>query len=56
MEIEAMFDLESRICEWKLMIAESSSMTQKNAVELESHLRDSIAELVAKGLHESEGS
>lgn len=49
-----MFDLENKICEWKLMIAESSSITQKNAMELESHLRDSIGDLVETGLSENE--
>jgi uncharacterized membrane-anchored protein len=54
MGIETMFNLESKICEWRSIIAESSAVTHKDSDELESHLRDSFAELVIKGLNESE--
>lgn len=45
-----MFDLESQISTWKTHMHSASSISQDNLEELESHLRDSIDELLANGL------
>lgn len=49
-----MFDIESQIRKWRMTIANSGSITDQNAAELETHLRETISDLQTKGLHEQE--
>ena len=49
-----MFDIESQIRKWRMTIANSGSITDQNAAELETHLRETISDLLTKGLHEQE--
>ena len=45
-----MHDLESKIADWRNHLRDAESVTQDTLDELEEHLRDSIAELMASGL------
>lgn len=49
-----MFQLESELKKWRKSLAENESIGQPEALELETHLRDSMADLSAKGLNEHE--
>ena len=49
-----MFDLESAIADWKHTLHQEESVSQGDIVELESHLREGIAELAAIGLSQRE--
>ena len=50
-----MFELEKSILEWKLAFQKRCSVDEASIEELESHLRESVAELSRKGLSEEEG-
>ena len=49
-----MFQLESEIKQWRKSLAETESIGQPKALELETHLRDSMADLRGRGLSEQE--
>lgn len=49
-----MFNLARNIEEWLAEVSHSGSVSAQNLAELESHLRDSIAGLTAKGLSDQE--
>jgi hypothetical protein len=49
-----MFDLDKSILEWKQSFQQGSSIDQGSIEELESHLRESVAELHRKGLNDEE--
>jgi hypothetical protein len=49
-----MFELEGAISKWKHRLAAAGSFTGESLAELESHVRDSHADLVAKGLDSEE--
>ena len=50
MENQTGFDLNAAIQQWREKLAEAPAFRRENLNELESHLRDSIAALQAKGL------
>ncbi len=54
METTTSFDLNRAIQEWRQRLSTNPSCSAEDLAELESHLRDSIADLRAKGLSESE--
>jgi hypothetical protein len=49
-----MFDLDKSILEWKQSFQQGSSIDQESIEELESHLRESVADLNRKGLNDEE--
>lgn len=49
-----MFDLEKAITEWKAGFTNVVSMTTENLHELEEHLRETITDLLHKGLNEED--
>lgn len=49
-----MFDLEEAITKWTQSVAASDSLLPDDAIELESHLRDLVSELVTRDLSEKE--
>ncbi len=50
-----MFDLDNAILEWKRLFQQNCSIADESLEELESHLRESVAELQCKGLTAEEG-
>jgi len=51
---KASFDLNHAIQEWRARLGESPAFRRENLEELETHLRDSIANLAQRGLAEDE--
>ena len=49
-----MFDIEKQIDGWRAQLVDGGSMTNADIVELEEHLRETVSDLVAKGLSEHE--
>ncbi len=49
-----MFDLNKSVEQWKISLSQYDSISQKNALELESHLLDEIEHLKDKGLSDKE--
>jgi hypothetical protein len=54
MEGDAMFDLDQQIVRWKSAFAKKAACSSDELLELESHLREEIAALVAAGRSEQE--
>lgn len=49
-----MFDLNKGVEQWKISLSQYDSISQKNVIELESHLLDEIEDLKEKGLSDKE--
>jgi len=54
METQTRFDLNAAIANWKQEIAVKAELTEVVRCELETHLRDTLAELQARGLNNEE--
>lgn len=54
MEPQTQFDLNRSLTQWREQLAHSPAIKRDNLVELEAHLRDSMAALQARGLSEEE--
>src|ERR1700757_502595 len=54
MEGDSMFDLDQQIIDWKSAFAGKAACSSDELLELESHLREEIAALVAAGRSEQE--
>jgi len=54
METTPQFNLNHAIAEWRANLGQSPGLRRENLEELESHLRDSVANLCQRGLAEDE--